>query len=131
MAYAKLYTYAQAPVPGLVKSPKDPFMAAGYASGLPGVNFVVHGVAALGAAVASAVLAEAHARQDLDYSSNPRIELSKGDRTDYHILLVAEGRDEEDAIHAALTIERGRSMNTRNPMQGVGALRAAMDAMGG
>lgn len=132
---AKLYTYAEAPVPGLVRKPKDKHMAAGYVAGMAGVNNAVRARAELGLLVAQLVL-DGHVSDQMR-SSHPTIRLFKGDRTDYHIVLEVEADGEEAAQAAAYSIENGRqsyidSKGRRQPAtSGVHALRTALEAMGG
>lgn len=132
MGHARLYTYAEAPV-RTVRVPQDPFMAAGYVAGLPGVQAVVRSAAVTATSIARSVLA-AHHDGDQERSSRPRIKMVRGDRTDYHVLLEVEAEGDPEA--AAVAIEFGRGEYTdrlgrRQPaMQGVYALNAALDVMG-
>lgn len=133
---ARLYTYAESPVPGLVRKPQDPRMAMGYVAGMPGVGAVVHARALVGLAAAQAVLAAHPSNQER--TSNPEVHLVKGDRTDWHIeMTVQTDGDDEGALAAAFSIEYGRGGyvdskgRRQKAAQGVGALRAAMAAMGG
>lgn len=132
MGSVRLYTYAEAPVPLVRKSPKDPVMAAGYVAGLPGVQQHVRAVARIGYGVAKAVLAAHKGGATQDRSSHPHIELVRGERTDWHINLVVEA---EDPIIAALSIEYGRgeyvdTLGRKQPaMEGIGALQAAWAVM--
>ena len=134
---AELYTYAQAPVKGLVRGQgSDKRMAAAYVAGLPEVNAAVKIKAMIGAEVASEVLAFHSSGQRR--SSRPRIELVKGDRTDWHINMVVDfdGDEPADAWVIGWAIEYGRNGyydslgRYQRAAQGVGALTAAMVAMG-
>ena len=133
MGSVRLYTYAEAPVPLVRKSPKDPFMAAGYVAGLAGVQRHVRAVAGIGYGVAKAVLAAHKGPPTQDRSSRPHIELVRGERTDWHINLVVEATGDPEAAAVAIEFGRGEyvdSKGRRQPaMAGIGALQAAWSVM--
>lgn len=136
----KLYTYAESPVRGLVRKPRDPFMAAGYVAGLPGVGRVVHERALAGAEAARLVLYHHVSEEEQGRSHFPRIAVEKGDRTDWHINMyvsVTDKETDEDALAAAWSIEYGRfgyrdRLGRQQPAtQGIGALTTALAVMWG
>ena len=136
MSHSRLYTYGEKAT-RTIYPPQDPFMAAGYAAGLPGVRAAVKARAEIGAAVARSVLAAHQSGQDR--SSDPKIKVVAGDRTDYHVLLEvrAQGGKGDPDLAAAYSIEYGRrsyvdSKGRRQPAtHGVYALTSALVAMGG
>ena len=126
----RLYTYAEAPVPGLVRTPKDVYMAAGYVAGLPGVRERVRLRAELGASYANAVLDQHHSGKA--NSAHPHVVVKKGDRTDYHVVMMVDtDGDDEAALAAAYSIEYGHRGRGGEVVGGLYPLTIAYAAMGG
>jgi hypothetical protein len=130
----------------LTKNPEYADVMSGYVADFPQVKAAVNKVATQLALVAGAQLNRFHS--DQKRSSNPRIEVVQGFRSDVYVLLVAgpEGKSpkegaarskrDERGLAAAWSIEYGRlgywdkKGRWQPPAPGTGALHAALAAVG-
>lgn len=132
-------------LPPLVRgAPASRYLGDVYTSGDADVTAKVRSIAYRLGGIAQAILTAEHGGQER--SSNPRIEVRQGDRTDWHVLLVTGGdssglsltEDDNEGnsmLAGALSIEYGRRGYTDSkgrkvaPWGGISPLHRAMAVM--